>query len=254
MDLAERFRTALQAGGREQRGDPDLLPVRLACAVVAVLPVDGAGLGLHGPEGLRTPLAASDETAALVERLQFTVGRGPCLVAVESAAPVVGTEQLLAREWPTFHDLLIAHTPVRSMLGLPLAGRLRDLGCLSLYFTDPAGAATVSLTDAGRLAELVSGQLERAADWSAWTGTSGSELLDTPDARRRGRLWLAVGMLMLAAQVRAPDALALLRARAYATGRTADDLAEDLVERRIHAENLLGDGPGEHGPDDDQAR
>lgn len=52
-------------------------------------------------------------------------------------------------------------------------------------------------------------------------------------------------MLMLAARVRVLDALALRRARAYAVGQTVDDLADNLVERRLRAEELLGDGPAE---------
>ncbi len=54
--------------------------------------------------------------------------------------------------------------------------------------------------------------------------------MHTPDARRRDRLWMAVGMLTLALRLPASDALALLRTRAYATGQTADDLAEQLID------------------------
>jgi hypothetical protein len=64
---------------------------------------------------------------------------------------------------------------------------------------------------------------------------------DTPDAQRRGRLWMAVGMLMLALEARASDALAVLRGYAYAAGRTADDLAMDLVEGRLQPDQLRGD-------------
>ena len=58
-----------------------LLPERLARAAGVVLPVDGVGLSVHGSPDLRTPLAASSEFAAAVERLQFTTDRGPCLFA-----------------------------------------------------------------------------------------------------------------------------------------------------------------------------
>src|SRR3712207_6905046 len=50
--------------------------------------------------------------------------------------------------------------------------------------------------------------------------------------RSRGRLWMAVGMLMLARRAPAPDALAVLRGYAYAAGRMVDDVAVDLVEGR----------------------
>jgi hypothetical protein len=58
---------------------------------------------------------------------------------------------------------------------------------------------------------------------------------------------MAVGMVMLTAPapVPAPDALALLRGHAYGTDRTGDDLADDLIERRIPADRLHGDTDGD---------
>ena len=47
-----------------------------------------------------------------------------------------------------------------------------------------------------------------------------------------------MGMLNVALDVPAPDALALLRGHAYATNRTVDDIAHDLANRRIAAQDL----------------
>lgn len=243
MDLPERFHKALLADSEAQSGDPVLLPVKLVRAVVAVLPVDGAGLGVHGEPHLRTPLAASDQTFSLAERLQFTVGCGPCLHAVESGRPLVASEGDLAERWPVFHDLLVAQTPIRSVLAWPLGGPLLGAGVLSLYWRDPAGSVAVREHDVQRVAALISGELAHAADWSRWTGNSLPVVLDTPDARHRGRLWMATGMVMLALRMRAEDALALLRGHAYATGGTVDDLATELVERRLRPDQLVGEGP-----------
>ncbi|SFO21777.1 hypothetical protein SAMN05660359_02120 [Geodermatophilus obscurus] len=45
------------------------------------------------------------------------------------------------------------------------------------------------------------------------------------------RLWMAVGMLLPALEAPGTDALAVLRGYAHAAGRTADDVADDLVEQ-----------------------
>jgi hypothetical protein len=71
VDIATRFIEALDADASAPGDDPDLLPVRPAHVVAAVLGVDGVGLSVHGEPGLRTPLAASSEVAATAERLQF---------------------------------------------------------------------------------------------------------------------------------------------------------------------------------------
>ena len=238
MDVVSSFAEALDACSGD---DPDLLPERLAHAAAAVLPVDGVGLSVHGSPDLRTPLAASSEFAAAVERLQFTIGRGPCLLAATSGMPVFATEDLLARRWPEFHDVLVDKTPIRSMLALSLRGRLRGVGAMDLYFTAPDGPTTVDVFEARCVAELVSARLGPAADWSVWTPDETPSWPDTLAARSRGRLWMAVGMVMLASEVPAPDALALLRGHAYSADRTADDIADDLVERRIPPGLLDGD-------------
>jgi hypothetical protein len=245
VDIATRFAEALheRSGGPD---DPDLLAVRLARAAAAVLPVEGVGLSVHGERGLRTPLAASSEIAATAERLQFTAGSGPCLLAAESGLPVFGTEAVLARRWPVFHDLLVTSTALRSVLALSLRGRLKGIGGMDLYCADPDGATAVDAFEARCVAELVADHLDGAADWSVWTPTEAPAWVDTPDARRRGRLWMAVGMLTLALEVPAADALALLRGYAYAAGRTADDVAADLVERRLAPDRLRTGAGSEH--------
>jgi hypothetical protein len=68
VDIATRFVEALDADSNAVGDDPDLLPVRLAHAAAAVLPVDGVGLSIHGGSSLRTPRAASSEVAAPAER------------------------------------------------------------------------------------------------------------------------------------------------------------------------------------------
>jgi hypothetical protein len=241
VDTAIRFVEALDADAGTTGDDPDLLPMRLVRAAAAVLPVDGVGLSIHGEPGLRTPLAASGEVASTAERLQFTTGSGPCLLAVELGFPVFASEDALARRWPAFHDLLVSRTPLRSVLGLSLPGRLRGMGAMDLYFADPSGATAVDVVAARVVAELVATHLELAADWSVWAPTGLPAWVETADARRRGQLWMAVGMLMVALEASTTDALAVLRAHAYATGRTADDVAVDLVERRLRPEQLRED-------------
>jgi hypothetical protein len=244
VDLTTRFVEAFDGHGDAAGDDPDLLAVRLAHAAAAVLPVDGVGLSIHGEPGLRTPLAASSEVAATAERLQFTAGSGPCLLAAESGLPVFATEELLARRWPVYHDLLVTNTRLRSVLALSLRGRLKGVGGMDLYSTAPDGATAVDILGARCVAELVSDHLEGAADWSVWTPTELPAWTDTPDARRRAQLWMAVGMLVLAWKTPAPEALASLRGYAYAAGRTADDVALDLVERRLQPEQLRADASG----------
>jgi hypothetical protein len=101
---------------------------------------------------------------------------------------VFANEEILARRWPAFHDLLVTHTPLRSVLALSLPGRLQAVGAMDLYSADPDGVTTVDVYEARCVAQLVSDHLDVAADWSVWTPTERPTWSDTPDAQRRGRL------------------------------------------------------------------
>lgn len=239
VEIARHSAVALSAESGDGHADPALLPTWLVRAAAAVLPAAGVGLSIHPRPELRTPVAASNEVASVVEQLQFTVGQGPCLVAASTGAPVFASETLMAQRWPAFHELLGARTPIRSVLALPLSGALRDLAVLDLCFTEPDGPGAIDSTQALAVATLVSGWLELDADWSAMTSRTPA-WLNTPD-RRRTQLWMAVGMASYALGVPVADGLAVLRGHAYAAGRTVDDVAADLVTGRVAPDHLLSD-------------
>jgi hypothetical protein len=243
--LAARFARALAEESARDAAEPELLPGRLARTVTRVLPVDGAGISvLIGGARRRAPLGASDEIAGRAERLQFTVGSGPCLQAQESRRPVFVVEDDLRRRWPAFHDLLVGQTPYRAIVALPLRNALTGMGALDLYFRDSADVAALDVFAAVTVGDLVTQQLSEAAIWSNWSAEQGPDMLHSPAAIRRALVWHAIGRTGLALDVTEPEALAVLRAHAYATGRTVDDLAADVVDGRTDPGGLAGRGAG----------
>jgi hypothetical protein len=239
VSLGQRFSDALSI----ETGDdvPDLLPVHLARTAAKILGVDGVGVGVHGDDGWRTPLGASDEMAATAERLQFTVGSGPCLLAAQSGWPVFAVDPVLPRRWPAFHDLLVTHTPYRSLVALPLRDELSGLGVLSLYCCRSDGLVTVDAFEARSVAQLISDHLRHAAAWSGWSDTEGPPWMSCPSAQWRAKVWQAMGMVMLALGVSVEDALALLRCYAYGAGREVDAVAAELTSGRLPVAQLRED-------------
>jgi hypothetical protein len=234
---AQRFARALdQLPPPELRG-PEMLAVRLSRACVAALPVDGAGLSIHDMKGLRTPIGASDTVAAQAERLQFTHGEGPCLRAHDDGVAIAFDEAAITRNWPDLHAALIGETPFHAVLSVPLLPPLGPLVVLDLYVRDvealPATDredvedVTIALTRAMVAAALGAPMQEGRRGW--WDG---------PDALRRARVWQATGMVNVALGLDSPDALATLKAHAFATGRVVDDVADDLVEGRLTLDEL----------------
>jgi len=70
----------------------------------------------------------------------------------------------------------------------------------------------------------------RDGDGPAW--------LDAPAATRRGTVWQAVGFLHAALDIPAPDALLLLRARAYTQDTTLDHLVQQVLTGQVPAQEL----------------
>jgi hypothetical protein len=227
----------------------ELLPVRLARAATQVLDtVDGAGISVVAPPGMRIPIGASDTDAATAERLQFTFGEGPCLQAARTGLPVFAGPEEYAASWPLLYEELISRCPYRTVISQPLLHRSVPFGSLNLNHlaADPhlpvtiwsdtravAEEIAVTLTAEPRNAPREDGTLPSTPEFRtepAW--------LNSSPARRRQQVWIAVGMLSLRLDLDSADALAELRGLAFTRGQDLDHYADDLVHRRIPLPDL----------------
>jgi hypothetical protein len=238
VTIAGRFQAALDDEDTPDLRGPELLPVRLARACARTLRVDGAGISLVDAAQQRVPLGASSDEAATAERLQFTVGAGPCMTAQETRQPVFALKTDLRRRWPVFTDLLFGSTSYRAVVGLPLQPALAGAGAIDLYFRRPEDVPRLDVFEALAVGELVTSALSDAAVWSAWSPAQGPDWLHGPAPRRRAAVWEVMGKVSVDLDVGIPAALALMRAAAYSSGRTTDDVAADLLAGRLRAGDL----------------
>jgi hypothetical protein len=223
VSAVARFDQILRAA---DGGPAELLPVRLSRACAEFLAADGAGLSLFTGQ-VRVPLGASSEEATVVERLQFTLGEGPCLEAAHAHDIVAAGPEDLAATWPLFARELTARTPFRAVVTMPLdvSGALR--GALDVYFIDPARLSAIALVDvlaaqSGTVRALAAGTAPDAETATSWDGLAG---------HARMEVWMAMGMTMAATGATAPAALDALRTDAVERGTTVDELAAALVRR-----------------------
>lgn len=210
------------------------------CAVcVKVLSVAGAGITLMG--GRRAgPVCVSNERMAALEDLQFTLGEGPCQDSFHTGVPVLAPrlDDEAFDRWPAF----IAEargSGIEAVFAYPLiAGRSR-MGVLTLY-QDYAGDLTRDQSDdSTALAEILA-QTILGMQAAAPPGMLPAELDDA--VAHRAEVHQASGMVAIQLQRPVTEALAALRAHAFAHGQPVAAVAADIVERRLRLSNDRDDG------------
>jgi hypothetical protein len=232
VGLTEDYQHAVAELTRE----PDsfeLLPLALVRACVQVLPVDGAGVSMT--ESLRVPLAASDAVVARAERLQTTLGEGPCLSAASEEAALMADREQLQRRWPFFFSELTGTTPYLSVASIPL--RLsggQAFGAMDLYSTDPAGdrfgpLEAIEAAVAGPAAVLLMDAPQRLSP----SGVTMPVWLDNDPVNQRMDVWVAVGLMMAGVGLGNDDALAALRGYAYSHALSLDEVASRMLRREL---------------------
>ncbi|SDS98088.1 GAF domain-containing protein [Friedmanniella luteola] len=210
---------------------------RLCRACVNLLAVDAAAISLVF-DGVSTgTLGSSSELARQYDELQFTVGEGPCLESVSTRAPVLVFDlaaDIGTGRWPGYGPALLAYGIV-GVFAMPVLVAGEYVGALDLFRTrtaslegqDLSGALVAAELAEMPLLDLLTDNLEKSvADPStaAW-----AEL----NQIARAEVNQATGMLVAQLDVGPAEALVRLRAHAYATNRSATEVARDILERRL---------------------
>ncbi|WP_424868912.1 GAF and ANTAR domain-containing protein [Streptomyces sp. SAI-229] len=215
----------------ELRGaGPAAVPERLCAVAVELLPVDGASVSLRGDGLLPVQLGASGPQAARVAQLQATLGDGPCRHVLEDGAPVLARDLAAAGcadRWPVFAQQALG-AGVRAVYALPLGSGTVCVGSLDLYRDTPGGLTDGQL----RVARLVADVMTVALTDLPYGLQGDDEPWLSGLAADHDRVHQAVGMIMAQLGIGADEALARLRADAFAHGRTALEVARDVVSHR----------------------
>ncbi len=228
----ERVGEAVSAGLRG--AGPAAVPGRLCAVAVSLLPVDGASVSLRG-DSMPVHLGASGPRAARLAQLQATLGDGPCRHVLATGAPVLArdlTADDSVHRWPVFAQQALG-AGVRAVYALPLGSGGVCVGTLDLYRDTPGALTDRQL----HVARLVAGVMTVALMDLPYDSRDGDEPWLSGLATDHDRVHQAVGMIMAQLGVGADEALARLRGDAFAHGRTALEVALDVVSHRRRFES-----------------
>lgn len=203
---------------------------RLCRAVCHDLGLVGAAATLVPSVGAHTVAAAFPESARLLEESQFGVGEGPSRDVFSARRPVLVSD--LARDglsrWPGWAPEALA-AGVGSSYSFPLHVGAAVFGVLGLYPARAPGLDGQGLETALVFSDVAT---EMLLDGSLPGDGHQLEqgLRDTLDTH--AHVYQAQGMVMVELGVSLAEALARMRAHAWATGQDLTTLAGEIVAGR----------------------
>ncbi|WP_410655969.1 ANTAR domain-containing protein [Amycolatopsis sp. lyj-112] len=205
------------------------LPPKFMAAVATATGSPSMAMTLLGLKRDEAAVAVSDSVAEAAHDLEYVFGEGPAQTALDASGTLnVCGEEELSRQWPQFGPALYGlgvHAVVSARLGRPEA----PLGALTAYRPDAASDLVVTSSVATVAGALTATALDLSVAVDAEDGLPAHPLFDDVDLR--AVVHQATGMVMTLQECSASDALALLRAHAFARNKTVTEVAVAIVNR-----------------------
>ncbi|MFF1692782.1 ANTAR domain-containing protein [Streptomyces sp. NPDC058257] len=224
--IAERHRTTArlqQAYARrlvEAEGTDDLLSPLFMAGVAEACGTLSAALTLVGPDLSQLSVAASDQPSRGAQDLEYVLTAGPGRDAVHARLAVYASGPVLETRWPGYGSG-IAALGLTSVAALPLKVSSGCIGVLTVF--DPPSA----LARSGKFSEVAAALADGVLIGpDADPGLYGGSDLRAP-------VHQAAGVLSEQTGGSVNDALALIKARAFASGVPLESVAQRVISGEL---------------------
>lgn len=208
------------------------LDAGLCKGFVESLAISGAAISVFSGLSPATMVCASDAVAARIDELQFDLGEGPRWEALQTRRPVFLPDVRRGpyAAWPVFAESLL-ELEVSALFVFPLVLGALDIGVAELYRSESGPLSRTEQSTALQLADEATWLLLRQLLTLTPGDGTDTPADDSPLSRRE--IHQATGMVLAQAGTSARDALLLMRAYAFAQGRTVREVARDVVSRSL---------------------
>jgi transcriptional regulator with GAF, ATPase, and Fis domain len=193
--------------------------------------------------GQAATVACSDDLGSEVNHLQYTLGEGPCLAALQAGLAMQVEDAAAERRWPSFCGQAAARG-VRSVLALPLIAQDQTVGVLNLYALAAAAFGADETQRAEQFAETAAGALAlglRLVSYAALTEQLQASLAS------RAVIDQAVGIIMAQQRCTQDAAFAALRSasqhRNVKLREVAREVVADITGETVHPPPFGTDQP-----------
>ncbi|MCW2843215.1 MAG: hypothetical protein JWN22_1131 [Nocardioides sp.] len=198
--------------------------LRLCRAFTRLASADGGAISLGFPTSERTVLCVTDDLVSLLEDVQDTLREGPSLEALRTAQPVVSSswdEQ--ARRWPVLMKSAPPTVSSTLLYAFPMLPERTLVGVVSLHIRQNQ-PLTQPVDDLAFLADVVGAAIiggvpEGDGDHVLWS--------------ERDKISQATGMIVAQLGLSPADALAVLRAHAFAHEASVSEISRSVIAREL---------------------
>jgi hypothetical protein len=211
----------------------------LCKTAVRLTGADGAAVAALMSSRSRELVHATDATARRIDELQFAIGAGPCLEAHASQWP-----QLCPRldaegprqRWLPF-SAGVQELGVQAVFAFPVLAAQQSLGVLELYRRAPGALDDAQLGHASHCADVIGriilAAVPRAGSPAETKLVAEAALLHANNPFNRSEVYVASGVVAVQLDVSADEALARIRAHAFAEGVSIASAVADIVAGRL---------------------
>ena len=225
LEVLTRLARSIAASGSEAS-----LPLRVCEACVSILGVDGGSMtfAYGGPE--RVTLCATNRRAEVLEDLQEVIGEGPSFSAYDERTIMtllVDGVGATDDRWPSFSAGVKESFEGCFIYAVPIMPGPQTLGVATFHQQRPAPLLVDDATGQ-LLINAVGVALIRDVDVF-----DDDRFLRADSWNSRARVNQATGMVMAQLRASPDDALAVLRAHAYAHGRALNEISDDIIAGKL---------------------
>jgi hypothetical protein len=205
--------------------------LRLCELAAELTAVSGASIILLSDELAQGSLCTTDGVAVYLDDLQFTLGEGPSIDAHVAGRPVLEPDLAAPFDarWPALTPTAVG-AGIRAMFAFPLRVGTVRLGALTLFRDTPGELTDAQHADALAMA-TVSTRTILTMQADAPPGSVAGELEERSNFHFV--VHQAAGMVSVQLGIGVTESLVRLRSHAFLTDVPIDEVARDIVDRRL---------------------
>lgn len=203
-----------------------------------LLPVTGVSIAVFSGSTKQSMIYASDPVAARIDELQFDLGEGPSFDSIRTAKPTLlgNLRDEPGARWPIF-AASVADIEARALFVFPMLLGAVCVGVASLYRNTVGDLNDDDINTGTTVARSIAGPALRRAVRLSEVDTTEDGI--SPVELRRD-VHQATGMVLAQLNITPTDAFSRLRAYAFATNQTVQEVAREVLSRRLDF-SLLSD-------------